>query len=113
MASLTQQTFGNFDKGLRRWVDDNRYGLIWMGDPRVMTIKYEDLVKRYDETMSRICEFVGEKFEEAPSQNRRFPGQAVQYLIQDVVFGRFAMRKLLKIYFFFFSLLALLRMSTL
>jgi hypothetical protein len=60
-----RKRFGNFDKGLRRWVDDNRYGLIWTGDPRVMTIKYEDLVKRYDETMPRICEFIGEKFEEA------------------------------------------------
>jgi hypothetical protein len=56
--------FGDFEKGLRRWVNDNRHGMNWVNDPRVMKIRYEDLVKRYDETMPCICTFIGEAFEE-------------------------------------------------
>ncbi len=59
-----RKRFGNFDKGLRRWVEDNRQGLIWVHDPRIMLVRYEDLVKRYDEIMPRICSFIGEAFEE-------------------------------------------------
>jgi hypothetical protein len=64
VAVSMRKRFGNFEKGLRRWVDDNRQGLNWTHDPRVMMVRYEDLVKRYDETMPRICAFIGEAFEE-------------------------------------------------
>ena len=64
VAISMRKRFGDFKKGLRRWVDDNRQGLNWMDDPRVMMVRYEDLVKQYDATMPRICSFIGEKFEE-------------------------------------------------
>ena len=59
-----RKRFGDFETGLKRWVEDNRSGLAWRDDSRVMTVRYEDLVKRYDETMPRICAFIGETFEE-------------------------------------------------
>jgi hypothetical protein len=64
VAISMRKRFGDFAKGLRRWVDDNRHGLTWVHDPRVMMVRYEDLVKHYDETMPRICTFIGETFEE-------------------------------------------------
>ena len=36
VAVSMRKRFGNFEKGLRRWVDDNRQGLNWTHDPRVM-----------------------------------------------------------------------------
>ena len=59
-----RKRFGDFLTGLDRWVEDNRLGLAWQDDPRVMRVRYEDLVKRYDETMPRICAFIDEAFEE-------------------------------------------------
>ncbi len=62
-ASLRKR-FGEFETGLKRWVEDNHLGLAWKDDPRVLTVRYEDLVKNYQETMPRICTFIGETFEE-------------------------------------------------
>ena len=64
VAISIRKRLGNFEKGLRRWIDDNRHGMAWTNDPRVMMVRYEDLVKQYDETMPRICTFIGEVFEE-------------------------------------------------
>ena len=64
VAVSFRKRFGDFEKGIRRWVDDNRQGLSWTHDSRVMTVRYEELVKQYDETMPRICRFIGEAFEE-------------------------------------------------
>jgi hypothetical protein len=64
VAVSLRKRFDSFELGLRRWVDDNRQGLNWSDDPRFMRVRYEDLVKRYDETMPRICEFIDEPFEE-------------------------------------------------
>ena len=59
-----RKRFGDFESGLERWVEDNRLGLAWRDDPRVMIVRYEDLVQRYDETMPGICAFIDESFEE-------------------------------------------------
>ena len=59
-----RKRFGDYDKSLRRWVNDNHQGLNWVKDPRVMQVHYEDLVKNYDQTMPGICKFIGETFEE-------------------------------------------------
>jgi hypothetical protein len=64
VAVSLRKRYGDFETGLRRWIDDNRHGLNWSDDPRVTTVRYEDLVKNYEETMPRICEFIGEAFEE-------------------------------------------------
>lgn len=63
VAVSMRKRFGDFSKGVRRWVDDNRQGLNWLDDPRVMKLSYEELVKQYAETMPRICHFIGEDFE--------------------------------------------------
>ena len=59
-----RKRFGNFDKGLRRWINDNQKGLEWIKDPRVMQVRYEDLVKNYAQVMPEICQFLGEAFED-------------------------------------------------
>jgi hypothetical protein len=64
VAVSMRKRFGDFGKGMRRWVDDNRHGLNWTDDPRVLKVRYEDLVKQYDKTMPRICKFIEEAFEE-------------------------------------------------
>ena len=83
-----RKRFGEFEKGLKRWVDDNRHGLAWTNNPRVMLVRYEDLVKNYDDIMPQICSFIGEAFEEGLvnyhqtpayifSDNVRKPGSAL------------------------------------
>ena len=59
-----RKRFGNFEKGLKRWVADNQDGQKWGDDPRVLAVKYEDLVKNYEQTMLCICDFIDEEFEE-------------------------------------------------
>jgi hypothetical protein len=68
-----RKRFGGFEKGIRRWVEDNHHGLKWADDPRVMRVRYEDLVKQYEETMPRICRFIGEEFEEGLSAYHETP----------------------------------------
>lgn len=42
-----------------RWVRDVSAGLSHRNDPDVVTIRYEDLVSRFDETVGRIYSFLG------------------------------------------------------
>lgn len=78
-----RKRFGDFEKGLRRWFDDNRQGLTWTNDPRVMQVRYEDLVKRYDETMQRICTFIGEAFEEGLTDYHETPAYIFSTRVKD------------------------------
>jgi len=73
VAVSIRKRLGDFRKGIQRWVNDNRQGLNWTDNSRVMQIRYEDLVKRYDETMPRICQFVGEAFEETLTDYHEIP----------------------------------------
>lgn len=59
-----RKRYGDFETGLRRWVEDNRLGMKWQHDARVMTLRYEDLVRNYDEIMPRVCAFIDEEFED-------------------------------------------------
>ncbi len=43
----------------RRWVTDVRAGLQWTDHPRVLTIRYEDLIEAYASTVRRLCRFIG------------------------------------------------------
>jgi len=45
-----------------RWVGDVRAGLRVDADPRVLRVKYEDLVGSYLPTMRRICEHIDEAY---------------------------------------------------
>jgi hypothetical protein len=40
----------------KRWIHDVTAGLKWMDDPRVLTIKYEDLLSNYEVTIKSICD---------------------------------------------------------
>jgi hypothetical protein len=56
-----------------RWVADVRDGLRVEADPRVLRVKYEDLVGSYLPTMRRICEHIDEPY---VSDFERFPESA-------------------------------------
>lgn len=45
-----------------RWVREVREGLAFRDHPCVHTVKYEDLVSRYQEVMQGICDFLHEEF---------------------------------------------------
>lgn len=42
-----------------RWIEDVKSGLPYLNHPQVMTVRYEDLVWRFKETMSAVYEFLG------------------------------------------------------
>lgn len=46
---------------IARWVNDVAAGLRVADDPRVLTLKYEDLVKRFEPTIQKVCAFLGEE----------------------------------------------------
>ena len=43
------------------WVYDIKAGIKYENHPQVLTIRYEDLIHNYEETINRICEFIEEK----------------------------------------------------
>lgn len=45
-----------------RWVTDVSAGRRLENHPQVLTIRYEDLVRKYETTMRRICDFIAEEF---------------------------------------------------
>lgn len=53
---------GSFEAGIRRWLKDNSAGEPWWNDPRVMVLKYEDLIKDFDETSHKTLAFLGEDY---------------------------------------------------
>jgi len=48
-----------------RWAMDVAAGRRMENHPQILTIRYEDLVQRYEATMRRICEFIEEEFDAA------------------------------------------------
>jgi hypothetical protein len=60
VASLYKRN-GNLDESMNRWINDNH---AWMSHSEKHTfhvVKYEDLVKNPEESLSKICEFLGEE----------------------------------------------------
>lgn len=45
----------------REWVQDVSRGLAVADDPRVLTIRYEDLIGEFESTIGRVLEFLGER----------------------------------------------------
>ncbi len=68
-ASIAKRT-GDICYGARRWVQDNRLGKRWWDDPRVMLVRYEDLVTRFEEETRRIFAFLGEELSRDPRDFR-------------------------------------------
>jgi hypothetical protein len=54
-----------FAHGVNRWVDENTQWLRHRDHPRLLMVKYEDLVKNFEVTITRIVEFLGEACEPA------------------------------------------------
>ncbi|MGM0441609.1 MAG: sulfotransferase family protein [Elusimicrobiota bacterium] len=52
-----------------RWIIDVNLGLKYKDDPRVMTVKYENLILNYQETIKKICDFMDE---ECPPQMKEW-----------------------------------------
>lgn len=44
-----------------RWVSDVKDGLKYKDHPQVLTVKYEDLILNYQQTINKICDFINEK----------------------------------------------------
>lgn len=63
-VSLRKRT-GNFAAGVARWVRDNRAAEPYWNHPQVFRFTYEALVGDFEATMARVCEFIGEPYEEA------------------------------------------------
>ncbi len=47
-----------------RWVSDTRAGLAYRDHPGVLTLRYEDLVSRHEQSLELICQFLGEEMSE-------------------------------------------------
>jgi len=47
-----------------QWVYDVSVGLRLEASPDLLTIRYEDIVFGFDSTMSKVCEFLGEPFDD-------------------------------------------------
>jgi hypothetical protein len=52
-------------KCIDRWVDDTAAGLSYRGHPRVLEVRYEDLVGDPERTIRAVCSFVGEEYDAA------------------------------------------------
>jgi hypothetical protein len=48
-----------------RWAMDVAAGRRMENHPQILTIRYEDLVREYEMTMRRLCEFIDEEFDAA------------------------------------------------
>lgn len=61
-ASLFART-GDLDAGINAWLEANRQSESYIGDPRVLRVKYEELVTEPENTLKSICLFLGLAFE--------------------------------------------------
>ena len=70
--SIAKRT-GDLSFGARRWVEDNLVGQRWWDDPRVLVVKYEDVVAEFDAEMRRVFAFLGEELvEQAKAFHEKF-----------------------------------------
>jgi len=75
MALRFQENLGGrgpgFEHGLDRWTTENTAWLQHKDHPRLMWIKYEDLVRDFEGTMRAILDFVGEPWEDGLREYHR------------------------------------------
>lgn len=62
VCSVHPDAPGSYWVSPRRWTEEVEAGLIFDGHPQVMTIRYEDLVMRYCETVRTILDFLSLEF---------------------------------------------------
>lgn len=65
VAVSLKKRWGDFERSVERWVEDNRAGEPYWNHPRVMKLKYEDLVTDYERHIRGICNFISEPFDES------------------------------------------------
>jgi hypothetical protein len=63
-AGSLYKRYGDFERSVRRWVDDNRAGEPFWNHPQVLKLNYETLVADFENQMKAICAFIGEPFDE-------------------------------------------------
>jgi hypothetical protein len=62
ITSLHPNNPHRFHVSQARWVAEVTYGLRFQHDPRVLTVRYEDIVLDFEPTIRRVCDFLGEEF---------------------------------------------------
>jgi len=50
---------------VERWVNDVAFGARFENHPSVLTLRYEDLVQKYDSSIAQICQFLDEPIDQA------------------------------------------------
>jgi Sulfotransferase family len=64
VACSIQDRTGSLEEGIIRWVTDNKAGQQFWPDPRVHTVRYEQMVEHLEASLRAIMKFLGEQFEE-------------------------------------------------
>ena len=64
MTSIHPQRPDKYWVRPERWVRDVNMGLQYKEDPNVFTVKYEDIIFNFSETIQSVCGFLGEEFHE-------------------------------------------------
>lgn len=64
VAVSLRKRWGDFERSVQRWVEDNRAGESYWNDPRVMKLNYEQLVADFERQIKAIFEFIGEPFDD-------------------------------------------------
>jgi hypothetical protein len=57
--------WGNFERSVQRWVEDNKAGEPYWTHPQVLKLNYEVLVADFENQMRAICAFIDEPFDES------------------------------------------------
>jgi hypothetical protein len=73
VACSIEARYGSLEKGILRWMEDNRRGEAFWKDPDVYVLKYEDIVEDIRKAMTGLLAFVGEDFEEQVLRSHEKP----------------------------------------
>jgi hypothetical protein len=80
-ATSFKARFGDLDKGINAWVTDNLAGKQYWDHPRVMVVRYENLINDIAQTARKVCAFIGEDFEPALLEYYKEP----KYFYSDII----------------------------
>lgn len=92
--------WGDYQRSVKRWINDNESGEPFWGHPQVLKIQYEELVSNFEAQMESICQFINEPIDEkilAFSKNTNipeiddttnFPGGTKPREIRNIQIGR-------------------------
>jgi len=86
VASLKKR-YGNLKESVERWIEDNH---AWINHPKkenFHVLKYESFVKNQEEELKKICEFIGEEYDENMMNYEKTPFELEErffdHLIRD------------------------------